>query len=170
MSNIPNKDMKPTKGSLSPGRRRQIPSATDEDRAKAVYPGDKSNASVGLLRRMTDDTTGPLKPSGKLYKHNYKNPFGPEEGERATTVYPNNPLLNNMFSTPEEERDNHIEGVNPSNPYNVQYLNANRQIPMSNRTGYELDERGEVASILSESYKRAEARREAEEYAKKSCW
>jgi hypothetical protein len=87
-----------------------------------------------------------------------------------TTVYPNNPDLNNMFMSPEEERFQRIEGVNPSNPYNVPYLKKNRQIPMSNRTDYGLDEREEVASMLSEPYKRAEARREAAEYAKKSCW
>jgi len=167
MSNIPNKDMKPTKGSLSPGRRRQIPFATDEDRAKAVYPGDKSNASVGLLRTKTDSSNiYPIKPEG--YKHNFENPFGPEEGERATTVYPNNPLLNNMFSTPEEELNNHIEGVNPSNPYNVPYLKKNRPLP--NEITYNLNQRGQVASEESEPFIRAQERREAAEYAKKSCW
>jgi hypothetical protein len=109
------------------------------------------------------------KPSGQ-YKHNFPNPYGPSSGPRATTVYPNNPLLNNMFSTPEEEMSQRIEGVNPSNPYNVPYLKKNRQIPFGNLPGYELDERGEVASMLSEPYKRAEERREAAEYAKKSCW
>ena len=161
MSNIPNKDMKPIKGSLSPGRRRQIPSATDEDRAKAVYPGDNSNASVGLLRRMTDDTTGPVKPSGNLHKHNYKNRYGSEEGERATTFYSNNPLLNDMFSTPEEEQLMHEEGTNPDSDSNVHELNANRTLP--NKINYGLNERRHVASVLSRPYKEAE-------YAKKSCW
>ena len=133
---------------------------TDATQGKNVSYGDVQTDSSNRY---------PVKPAGK-YKHNFENPFGPEEGERATTVYPNNPLLNNMFSTPKEERDSHIEGINPSNPYNVPYLKANRQIPMSNRTGYELDERGEVASMLSEPYKRAEERREEAEYAKKSCW
>ena len=36
------------------------------------------------------------KPSGQ-YKHNFPNPYGPSSGPRATTVYPNNPLLNQMF-------------------------------------------------------------------------
>jgi hypothetical protein len=172
MSNIPNKDMKPTKGSLSPGRNRPGLTAANLNRRPDQY--NITNATQGKNVRYGDAATDssnryPIKPAGK-YKHNFKNPFGPEEGERATTVYPNNPLLNNMFSTPKEEQDSHIEGINPSNPYNVPYLKKNRQIPMSNRTGYELDERGEVASMLSKPYKRAEERREAAEYAKKSCW
>jgi hypothetical protein len=172
MSNIPNKDMKPTKGSLSPGRNRPGLTAANVNRRLSDYniPDATQGKNVRYGDAATDSSNRyPVKPAGK-YKHNFENPFGPEEGERATTVYPNNPLLNNMFSTPEEERDSHIEGINPSNPYNVPYLKKNRQIPFGNLPGYELDERGEVASMLSEPYMRAEARREAEEYAKKSCW
>jgi hypothetical protein len=172
MSNIPNKDMKPPKGSLSPGRNRPGLTAANVNRRLSDYniPDATQGKNVRYGDAATDSSNRyPVKPAGK-YKHNFENPFGPEEGERATTVYPNNPLLNNMFSTPEEERDSHIEGINPSNPYNVPYLKKNRQIPFGNLPGYELDERGEVASMLSEPYKRAEERREAAEYAKKSCW
>lgn len=172
MSNIPNKDMKPTKGSLSPGRNRPGLTAANVNRRLSDYniPDATQGKNVRYGDAATDSSNRyPVKPAGK-YKHNFENPFGPEEGERATTVYPNNPLLSNMFSTPEEERDSHIEGINPSNPYNVPYLKKNRQIPFGNLPGYELDERGEVASMLSKPYKRAEERREAAEYAKKSCW
>jgi hypothetical protein len=172
MSNIPNKDMKPTKGSLSPGRNRPGLTAANLNRRGDQYgiTDATQGKNVSYGDAATDSSNRyPVKPAGK-YKHNFENPFGPEEGERATTVYPNNPLLNNMFSTPEEERDSHIEGINPSNPYNVPYLKKNRQIPFGNLPGYELDERGEVALYASKPFKREEERREAAEYAKKSCW
>ena len=162
MSYIPNKNMNPLKGSLSPGRRRQIPSATDEDRAKAVYPGDKSNASVGLLRKITDNTDGPVKPSGKLYKHNYTNPFGPEEGERAPTAYPGS------HWTSEEELLSIKDGTNPYSDNNVHELNANRELP--NKSNYGRHQREYVAYHASDPFIRAQERREAAEYAKKSCW
>ena len=163
MSYIPNKDMKPKKGSLSPGRRREIPSATDEDRATAVYPGDNSNASVGLLRKITEETSGPVKLSGRSQKHIYENPYGPNYGRRATTVYPNNPLLPNMFLTPEEEQLMREEGTNPDSDSNVHKLKADRSIPDDNKGTYKLSQRGDVASVASKPY-------EDEEYAKLSCW
>jgi hypothetical protein len=103
------------------------------------------------------------KPSGK-YKHNFDDPFGPTSGSRATTAYPGS------HWTPEQELLMRQEGLDQGKPYNVPYIKKNMEIPTSNLPGYELDERGEVASMLSEPYMRAEARREAEEYAKKSCW
>jgi hypothetical protein len=162
MSNIPNKDMKPKKGSLSPGRRREIPSATDEDRATAVYPNDNSNASVGLTRRITDNSSGPVKPSGK-YGHNFEDPYGPTSGPTATTVYSNNPLLHNMFSTPEEEQLMREQGTNPNSDSNVRKLKADRTIPDDNKGTYKLSQRGDVASVASRPYEEAE-------YAKMSCW
>jgi len=133
---------------------------TDDTQVKKFRYGDVKTDSSNIYH---------IKPAGQ-YKHNFPNPYGPTSGSRATTVYPNNPLLYQMFMSPEEERAQRIEGVNPSNPYNVQYLKQNMEMPMSNRTGYALDKRAEVASLLSEPYKRAEERREAAEYAKMSCW
>ena len=110
----------------------------------------------------------PVKPDGKLYNHDFENQYGPEEGPRATTAYPNNPLLGNMFPTPEEGEANYKNGINPSEPWNVQYLKKNRILP--NEITYNLNHRGQVASEESEPFIRAEERREAAEYAKKSCW
>jgi hypothetical protein len=103
------------------------------------------------------------KPSGK-YKHNFDDPFGPTSGPRATTAYPGS------HWTPEQELLMRQEGLDQGKPYNVPYIKKNMEIPMSNLPGYRLDEREEVASILSEPFMRAEERREAAEYAKKSCW
>ena len=131
---------------------------TDDTQGKNFRYGDVKTDSSNIY---------PIKPAGQ-YKHNFPNPYGPNDGPTATTVYPNNPLLNNMFSTPEEELNNHIEGVNPSNPYNVPYLKKNRPLP--NEITYNLNQRGQVASEESEPFIRAQERREAAEYAKKSCW
>lgn len=148
--------------SKSPGRDR--PGLTAANLHRRIEDATKGkNVSYGDVQ--TDSSNRyPVKPDGKLYKHDFEKQFGPEKGRRATTAYPGS------HWTHKEEVDNHTEGVNPSNPYNVHYLKANRQIPMSNRAGYELYEREEVASMLSEPYKRAEERREAAEYAKLSCW
>jgi len=123
---------------------------TDDTQGKNVSYGDVQTDSSNRY---------PVKPAGK-YKHNFENQFGPEEGARATTTYPGS------HWTSKEERDSHIEGINPSNPYNVQYLNANRKLP--NEITYNLNQRRQVASEESEPFIREEARREAAEYAKMS--
>ena len=125
------------------------------------------NVSYGDVQ--TDSSNRyPVKPDGKLYRHDFEKQFGPTSGRTATTAYPNNPLLGNMFPTPEEGEANYKNGINPSEPWNVQYLKENRILP--NEITYNLNHRGQVASEESESFIRAEVRREAAEYAKKSCW
>lgn len=158
--------------SKSPGRNRPGLTAANLNRRADDYgitDATTNRKQIGFEVKTDSSKIYPPKPSGQ-YKHNFPNPYGPSSGPRATTVYPNNPDLNQMFMSPEEERSQRIEGVNPSNPYNVPYLKKNRQVPFDNIPGYALDEREEVASLLSEPYKRAEERREAAEYAKKSCW
>ena len=164
---------KPT-GTKSPsGRNRQgqLTAANLNRRADdyGITDATTNRKKIGFEVKTDSSKIYTPKPSGP-YKHNFENPYGPEEGRTATTFYPNNPLLNQMFSSPEEEFLMRKEGVNPSNPYNVPYLKKNRQVPFDNIPGYALDEREEVASMLSEPYKRAEERREAAEYAKMSCW
>ena len=159
--------------SKSPGRNRQgqLTAANLNRRADdyGITDATTNRKQIGFEVKTDSSKIYPPKPSGQ-YKHDFENRYGPSSGPRATTVYPNNPDLNQMFMSPEEERSQRIEGVNPSNPYNVPYLKKNRQVPFDNIPGYALDEREEVASLLSEPYKRAEERREAAEYAKMSCW
>lgn len=123
---------------------------------------------IGFEVKTDSSKIYPVKPDGKLYRHDFEKQFGPTSGPRATTVYPNNPLLNQMFMSPEEGEANYKNGINPSEPWNVQYLKKNRILP--NEITYNLNHRGQVASEESEPFIRAEERREAAEYAKKSCW
>ena len=148
--------------SKSPGRDR--PGLTAANLHRRIEDATKGkNVSYGDVR--TDSSNRyPVKPDGKLYKHDFEKPFGLTSGPTATTAY------HGSHWTPEDELLMRQEGLDQRNPYNVPYIKKNMEIPMSNRTGYALGEREEVASMLSEPYKRAEARREAEEYAKKSCW
>ena len=146
------------------GRNRPGLTAANINRNSNIIDATKGkNVSYGDVR--TDSSNRyPVKPDGKLYKHDFEKPFGREEGPTATTAY------HGSHWTPEDELLMRQEGLDQRNPYNVPYIKKNMEIPMSNRTGYALDGREEVASMLSEPYKRAEARREAAEYAKKSCW
>ena len=148
--------------SKSPGRDR--PGLTAANLHRRIEDATKGkNVSYGDVR--TDSSNRyPVKPDGKLYKHDFESQYGLTSGPTATTAY------HGSHWTPEDELLMRQEGLDQRNPYNVPYIKKNMEIPMSNRTGYALGEREEVASMLSEPYKRAEARREAEEYAKKSCW
>ena len=152
--------------SKSPGRDR--PGLTAANLHRRIEDATKGkNVSYGDVQ--TDSSNRyPVKPDGKLYRHDFEKQFGPTSGPRATTVYPNNPLLNQMFMSPEEGEANYKNGINPSEPWNVQYLKNNRILP--NEITYNLNHRGQVASEESEPFIRAEERREAAEYAKLSCW
>ena len=152
--------------SKSPGRDR--PGLTAANLHRRIEDATKGkNVSYGDVQ--TDSSNRyPVKPDGKLYSHDFENRYGPTSGPRATTVYPNNPLLGNMFPTPKEGEANYKNGINPSEPWNVQYLKKNRILP--NEITYNLNHRGQVASEESEPFIRAEERREAAEYAKMSCW
>jgi len=152
--------------SKSPGRDRPGLTAAnlhrhieDNTKGKIVSYGDVQTDSSNRY---------PVKQDGKRYNHDFENRYGPTSGPRATTTYPNNPLLGNMFPTPEEGEANYKNGINPSEPWNVKYLMKNRILP--NEITYNLNHRGQVASEESEPFIRAEERREAAEYAKKSCW
>ena len=142
--------------SKSPGRDR--PGLTAANLHRRIEDATKGkNVSYGDVR--TDSSNRyPVKPDGKLYSHDFENRYGPTSGRTATTAYPNNPLLGNMFPTPEEGEANYKNGINPSEPWNVQYLKKNRILP--NEITYNLNHRGQVASEESESFIRAEERRE----------
>ena len=154
------------KRSSSSGRDR--PGLTAANLHRRIEDATKGkNVSYGDVQ--TDSSNRyPVKPDGKLYRHDFEKQFGPTSGRTATTAYPNNPLLGNMFPTPEEGEANYKNGINPSEPWNVQYLKNNRILP--NEITYNLNHRGQVASEESEPFIRAEERREAAEYAKLSCW
>ena len=167
--------MNKPKGTKSPSSRNRnegVLTAANLNRRADDYgitDATTNRKQIGFEVKTDSSKIYPPKPSGQ-YRHEFENRYGPTSGPRATTVYPNNPDLNQMFMSPEEERSQRIEGVNPSNPYNVPYLNKNRQVPFDNIPGYSLDEREEVASAVSQPFIRAEERREAAEYAKKSCY
>ena len=165
-SYIPNKDMQPKKSSLSPGRNRPGLTAANLNRRADDYgitDATTNHKQIGFDVQTDSSKIYAPKPPGKDYKHNFENPYGLEDGPRATTFDPDNPLLPEMFLTPEEEDLIRKHGTNPDSDSNVPLLKANRKIPDDNQGKYTKYERGDVAAAASKPY-------EDEEYAKLSCW